>query len=201
MWLLHLLLPLLKLQKDLLFPQWKRLLKILCWYHTCLNQQIGKLANKVTIFHKHYCQSHSSAIKSTRTRRGGRIGLWAAQSILFPCPSSQILWGWINFQSHMDICVINKYIWIIKVKCMNHLYNYIFVNMDYNSIIIIWFVKHASLMLASKLSIKGHTFNGIKRNTFSYDNLSASWQADMQQLCYVYVYNVVDIIFNISLTT
>ena len=35
------------------------------------------------------------------------------------------------------------------------------MNIDYNHIVIIYIVKPTSLMLASQLSIKGHTFKGI----------------------------------------
>ena len=76
-WLPHQLFPLLKLPRSLLFPQLKRLLKYCFSAIYAQTNRLGKLVYKITICHKHYCQSSCNAIKSTGKRRG-RIGLWAA---------------------------------------------------------------------------------------------------------------------------
>ena len=69
-WLLHLMLLLLKLLKGLLLPQIKETVKnIVTGSIYAQTSRLGKLANRVTICHKHYCQSPSSAVMLTRERR------------------------------------------------------------------------------------------------------------------------------------
>ena len=71
-------------------------------------------------------------------------------------------------------------------------YIIIFMNIDYNHIVIIYIVKPTSLMLAGQLSIKGCMFNGIISSKETLFHMTFYLPADGPTCINCNIYSVVD---------